>query len=123
MKNKQQTEVNAVEYLFTVNQFAEENKTDEPKKQTAVEWLVEQLLILDKQLDGRRKNEDSTVLKLNPTKLFTQAKEIEKQRMIQLVQQLKDYTRESGNVLGYDEREASEFVDIFLNKTYRDEKQ
>jgi hypothetical protein len=51
-------------------------------KQTAVEWLVEQLVELDKQLDGRRKNDDATVLKLNPTKLFEQAKEMEKEQMI-----------------------------------------
>ena len=50
-------------------------------KQTAVEWLVEQLVELDKQLDGRRKNDDATVLKLNPTKLFEQAKEMEKEQM------------------------------------------
>ena len=49
-------------------------------KQTAVEWLVEQLVELDKQLDGRRKNDDATVLKLNPTKLFEQAKEMEKKQ-------------------------------------------
>jgi hypothetical protein len=51
-------------------------------KQTAVEWLVEQLVELDKQLDGRRKNDDATVLKLNPTKLFEQAKEMEKEQML-----------------------------------------
>ena len=34
--------------------------------------------------------------------------------LIDLVQSLKDYTRESGTVLGYDEREPEEFVDIFL---------
>jgi hypothetical protein len=50
--------------------------------------------------------------------LVKQAKEIEKQRMIDLVQRLKDYTRESHNVLGFDEREASEFVDIFNNQTF-----
>jgi hypothetical protein len=50
-------------------------------KQTAVEWLVEQLVELDKQLDGRRKNDDATVLKLNPTKLFEQAKEMEKEQI------------------------------------------
>jgi len=51
-------------------------------KQTAVEWLVEQLVELDKQLDGRRKNDDATVLKLNPTKLFEQAKEMEKEQIV-----------------------------------------
>ena len=37
--NKQHTEINAVEYLDKVNQFAKENNTGKPKQQTAVEWL------------------------------------------------------------------------------------
>ena len=37
--NKQQTEINAVEYLAKVNQFAKENNTGKPKQQTAIEWL------------------------------------------------------------------------------------
>jgi hypothetical protein len=39
--NKQQTEMNAVEYLDKVNQFAKENNTGKPRQQTAVEWLWE----------------------------------------------------------------------------------
>jgi len=39
--NKQQTEINAVEYIDKVNQFAKENNTGKPKQQTAVEWLWE----------------------------------------------------------------------------------
>jgi len=31
-------------------------------QQTAVEWLIEQLVELDKELDGRRKSDDSTVI-------------------------------------------------------------
>ena len=50
-------------------------------QQTAVEWLIEQLIKMDKELDGRRKNEDATVLKLNPIKLFEQAKEMEKDQI------------------------------------------
>jgi len=43
-----------------------------------------------------------------------------KQDLIDLVQGLKNYTHESGNILGHDEREAVEFVDIFLEgKTKR----
>ena len=38
--NKQQTEINAVEYLDKVNQFAKENNTGKPKQQTAIEWLL-----------------------------------------------------------------------------------
>jgi hypothetical protein len=49
---------------------------------TSIEWLIEQLVEMDKQLDGRRKNEDATVLKMNPTKIFEQAKEMHKQEII-----------------------------------------
>jgi hypothetical protein len=48
--------------------------------------------------------------------LLKEAAKIENERMIDLVQSLKDYTRESNNILGHDEREASEFVDIFLQR-------
>ena len=34
--------------------------------------------------------------------------------LIDLVQSLKDYTNESHNIFGHDERDAKEFVDIFL---------
>ena len=49
-------------------------------QQTAVEWLIEQLVELDKELDGRRKSDDSTVIKLNPTKIYEQAKEMERKQ-------------------------------------------
>ena len=49
-------------------------------KQTAVEWLIEQLVIMDKQLDGKRKNEDATLMKINPTKILNQANEMFKQQ-------------------------------------------
>jgi glycerol-3-phosphate O-acyltransferase len=50
-------------------------------KQTAVEWLIEQLIEMDKQLDGRGKNEDATVIKMNPTKIYEQAKAMEKEHI------------------------------------------
>ena len=53
------------------------------KQLTAVEWLIEQLVELDKQLDGRRKNDDATVIKLNPTKIYEQALEMEKEQITQ----------------------------------------
>jgi len=37
-----------------------------------------------------------------------------KQDLIDLVESLKNYTHESHSILGHDEREAKEFVDIFL---------
>jgi hypothetical protein len=75
-------------------------------KQTAVEWLIEQLPQI--QQEGFRD-------------IWEQAKAMEKQQMIDFVQQLKDYTRESNNVLEFDEREASEFVEIFYNKNFKSE--
>ena len=48
---------------------------------TAVEWLIQKLVELDKQLDGRRKNNDATVIKLNPTNIYQQALEMEKQQI------------------------------------------
>ena len=42
--DKQQTEINAVEYLSKVNQFAKENNTDKPRQQTAIEWLEQEML-------------------------------------------------------------------------------
>ena len=63
--NKQQTDINAVEYLDKVNQFAKENNTGKPKQQTAVEWLWEIAY-----------NRELTV------KDWKQAKEMEKERII-----------------------------------------
>jgi hypothetical protein len=50
--------------------------------QTAVEWLINELVELDKLLDGRRKNEDDTVFKLPPDKLYERAKQMEKEQML-----------------------------------------
>lgn len=52
------------------------------KKQTAVEYLIEELVKMDRQLDGRRKSEDATVLKMNPSKVLEKAKEMEKQQIM-----------------------------------------
>jgi hypothetical protein len=86
---------------------------------TAVECLVDQI----KEYDFSPR--DNTYLIEIPSWILKekieQAKEMEKQRMIDLVQQLKDYTRESNNVLGFDEREASEFVEIFYKETFKSE--
>lgn len=37
--------------------------------------------------------------------------------VLKLIQELKDYTRESHCVLGFDERTPEEFLNIFLDKT------
>lgn len=75
------------------------------KQTTAVEWLFSQL-------------PDELRLSRNGFDMLKQAKEMERTQMAQLVQELKDYTHESRVILGYDEREASEFVDIFYEKNY-----
>jgi hypothetical protein len=76
--NKQQTEINAVEYLDKVNQFAKENNTDKPRQQTAVEWLWNQLPeILPFTVDTE------TAVKLQEG--YKQAKEIEKEQIIQAI--------------------------------------
>lgn len=79
--NKQQMEINAVEYLDKVNQFAKENNTDKPKQQTAVEWLY---LELAKSLKGESQYQDSR-------EILTIALEMEKEQMIRptLLQRVK----------------------------------
>jgi SMC interacting uncharacterized protein involved in chromosome segregation len=63
--NKQQTEINAVEYLDKVNQFAQENNTGKPRQQTAIEWLEQEML---------KPN-------LSMKEILEQAKEMEKQQI------------------------------------------
>ena len=74
-------------------------------QQTAVEWLIEQLVELDKELDGRRKSDDSTVIKINPTKIYEQAKQIEKEQIIEAA------TRWKG----------TDFAEQYYNETYQNE--
>jgi hypothetical protein len=92
-RNKQQTEINAVEYLDKVNQFAKENNTGKPKQQTAIEWLWNQLPeILPFTVDTE------TAVKLQ--KAYQQAKEMEKE---QIAKAFDDgdynyhYSRKTGN--------------------------
>ncbi len=67
--NKQQTEINAVEYLDKVNQFAKENNTDKPRQQTAVEWLEMEI-----------KKFNTVITREYMLSLCQQAKEMEKQQ-------------------------------------------
>jgi hypothetical protein len=68
--NKQQTEINAVEYLDKVNQFAKGNNTGKPKQQTAVEWLLNAI-------ETKNGEEFSSYY----TEFIEQAKEMEKERI------------------------------------------
>jgi ABC-type transporter MlaC component len=82
--NKQQTEINAVEYLDKVNQFAKENNTGKPKQQTAIEWLFDNVYMAHSELSEKLK----------------QAKEMEKE---QIAKAFDDgdynyhYSRKTGN--------------------------
>jgi hypothetical protein len=59
--------------------------------QTAVEWLINELVELDKLLDGRRKNEDDTVFKFPPDKLYERAKQMEKEQIIDAMEKTAMY--------------------------------
>ena len=55
------------------------------------------------------------------TKLTLQLLEMEKQHkedMLDLIQSLKDYTREGHVILGHDERKPKEFLNIYYEKTF-----
>jgi hypothetical protein len=82
--NKQQTAINAVEYLDKVNQFAKENNTGKPKQQTAIEWLVEQF----KEYDfADVKDTENYIIKMQSfvlTEKLDKAKEIEKEQQEKL---------------------------------------
>lgn len=75
------------------------------KKQTAVQWLIENA-------KGFHNAESSKAMQ-------EQALQMEREQMIDLVESLKDYTHESHVILGLDERESSEFVDIYYTKTFK----
>jgi len=55
MDNKQQTQINAVEYLGKVKQFARENNPDKPKQQTAIEWLFDNVYMAHSELSEKLK--------------------------------------------------------------------
>ncbi len=88
-------------------------------KQTAVEWLIDESMKLVVQYMQGTLNEDT--LDDVIYEIGTKAKAMEKEQKILLVEQLKDYTKESQCILGNDEREASEFVDIFYQKYFKSE--
>ena len=91
------------------NNMAQQTVSKMERVQTAVEWLVEQLVELDKQLDGRRKSDDSTVVKLNTTRIYEQAKQIEKE---QIMKAYKDY-HNLGHIYGLE-------TEQYYNETYID---
>jgi len=73
-------------------------------KTTAIDWLREQV-----------QSNLSEPMSPKFAELFDRANEIDRENLTNLVQSLMDYTFESHSILGHDEREASEFVEIYLS--------
>jgi uncharacterized membrane protein YgaE (UPF0421/DUF939 family) len=91
--NKQQTEMNAVEYLDKVNQFAKENNTGKPRQQTAIEWLFDNVYMAHSELSEKLK----------------QAKEMEKERIIDA-----HYEGQCNQTEGY----PLQIAEQYYNETY-----
>jgi hypothetical protein len=94
--NKQQTEINAVEYLDKVNQFAKENNTDKPKQQTAVEWLEGQIIKFHYWKRNPEFDEDCFD-EIELHKSIQKAKEMQKEQIKKAV----NFGDERGNIVSY----------------------
>jgi hypothetical protein len=101
--NKQQTEINAVEYLSKVNQFAKENNTGKPKQQTAVDYIFSQL-------------PDEYGTTRSAFDVYQQAKEMEKEQIINAF-------LNGDNTDCTSEQNIEEFADQYYEQTYGDDKQ
>lgn len=76
---------------------------------TAVEWLVDYL----------KSNCDYNI---EGTIFFEQAKEMEKEQMIDFLDSIMDHTKESHNILGVsDDREAKDYFEQYYNETFKSE--
>lgn len=85
------------------------------------ELEVEKLAELESEVQGWGKYEglsEQNAIKESYINGFNKAKEYfyTKQDLIDLVESLKNYTKESHTILGHDDREPIEFVDIFINE-------
>lgn len=84
--------------------------------ETALDKFIEQI----KEYDFSKVTDDENWIIKIPAWVLTekieQAKQMEKKMLCDLVEQLKDYTNESKSILGHDEREPIEFVEIFLKE-------
>jgi hypothetical protein len=104
--DKQETEINAVEYLDKVNQFAKENNTGKPKQQTAIEWLFDNVYMAHSELSEKLK----------------QAKEMEKEKHEKFNKFLNDEKQ-----LGISDLKTIEriqwYYNTYFNETYGGGKQ
>ena len=102
--NKQQTEINAVEYLDKVNQFAKENNTDKPKQQTAIEWLFEKMM-----------TERHPISVWND--IVEEAKEMEKEQIVEADLNATKRTAKGVNA-DVSIRRVKELAEQYYNETY-----
>ena len=89
--------------------------------QKNIELEVNKLAELESEVQGWGKYEglyEQNAIKEAYINGYNKAKEFlyTKADLIDLVESLKDYTKESHTILGHDDREAIEFVDIFINE-------
>ena len=94
--------------------------------QKNIELEVNKLAELESEVQGWGKYEglsEQNAIKEAYINGYNKAKEFlyTKADLIDLVESLKDYTKESHTILGHDDREPIEFVDIFLNEISEEE--
>jgi len=106
--NKQQTEINAVEYLDKVNQFAKENNTGKPKQQTAVDILCGKLAM-------KLGIPQAITFYIDHQEEIREAKEMHKEEMVMFVLNVMGKYR-NGDVL-------AEVAEQYYNETYGGGKQ
>lgn len=83
---------------------------------TEIENLKQEIQSLQEEIQGHKKAHVVVSERLeNLREEMKKKEEGGRKTLIDFMQSIKDYTHESQNVLGFDEREAEEFVDIFLN--------
>ena len=82
------------------------------KKQTAVDILFQEI----KESDAFLPDNLFDYLEM----VYNKAKEIEKEQMIDFLDSIIDYTKESHNILGVsDDREAKDYFEQYYNETYK----
>lgn len=94
-----------------------EKSNEDKMKKTAVQWLAIEWNRIENKWKNVGQGENHCVAEKK--EVLGQAESMERDQMILLVERLMEYTRESRSVLGNDEREASEFVDIFYGETFK----
>lgn len=140
-ENKEDELALAQEMMDDLNEIIEQQKLTEPKEPVkSAEDILTECGVLNREI---HKEDSSTLhLQIGKEKYDACKKAMEEYRnqshpvksadgdlkysykdLCDLVESLKDYTHESHNILGNDEREPNEFVDIFLSTKYKSHSQ